>query len=198
MASTAIVLDMLMVMHDAEAFLADREARGLDRWDEVWDGVLHVAATPMIVHQEVAGGLERALYPIADALGLRALQLVSIFDEVRREQNFRIPDLVVFDLTLAEESSVVHGAQLVVEVLSPRDRSREKFPFFAMRRIPEVWLVEPRRRSIEVYVLRDDRYVRVQPDQHGVVHAPRLGLQLATIAGPRLRITAPDGTIVLV
>lgn len=52
------------------------------------------------------------------------------------------------------------GAEVVIEVLSPNDESRDKFPFFATKDVREVWLVEPKTRAIELYELRKGRYVR--------------------------------------
>ena len=83
------------------------------------------------------------------------------------------------------------GAELVVEVLSPHDESREKQPFYAARGIRESWLVEPKTRAIEVYALRQGRYVRVD-EVDGVIRSPVLGIDIAVVDGPRLRITDGD------
>ncbi len=81
-------------------------------------------------------------------------------------------------------------AELVIEVLSPYDESRDKLPFFATCGIPEVWLVDPGTRVQEVFILTAGRYVAVEPDAAGARHAPVLGLALSVAAGPKLRIAS--------
>ena len=83
---------------------------------------------------------------------------------------------------------------LAIEVLSPNDESRDKFGFYAARGVAEVWLVEPNTRALEVYVLRGSQYFISLPDANHVVHAPALDLQLAVVAGPKLRVTWAGGS----
>ena len=50
---------MTMVLADPDPdWLAERSSRGIDRWDEVWDGVLHVPPTPSTFHQFFERDLE--------------------------------------------------------------------------------------------------------------------------------------------
>jgi hypothetical protein len=48
-----------------------RRRRGADRWDEMWDGVLHVAPMPSGVMQRFNTNLFATLGPLAEARGLR-------------------------------------------------------------------------------------------------------------------------------
>jgi Uma2 family endonuclease len=72
----------------------------------------------------------------------------------------RVPDLAVFDLTtLIEQDGYIHSApQLLVEVLSPANNRREreeKLADYAAIGVPEVWLVSPEARTVEVLYLED-------------------------------------------
>ena len=40
------------------SLLDERRKTGADRWDEVWDGVLHLVPSPTIEHQDLEGALE--------------------------------------------------------------------------------------------------------------------------------------------
>jgi Uma2 family endonuclease len=194
--STAIVRAMTMVVAEPDPdWLADRSERGIDRWDEVWDGVLHVPPTPSTYHQFFERDLEIALLPLARAHGLEAIHQVSVLDPDKGLKNYRTPDLVIAQRDTFSRRGAEGYAELVVEILSPNDESREKFPFYAARRIPEYWIVDPITREIEVYLLRGDVYFAVAPNRDGVILAPRLGLELQVVEGPKLRITWADGNV---
>jgi len=195
MPSPAIVQPMTMVLTDPDPeWLEQRRQWGIDRWDEVWDGVLHVPPTPSTPHQDFEFELHSALRPIARALGLRTFQQVSVIDPGKGLKNYRTPDVVIAAPDDISKRAIEGHAELVVEVLSPNDESRKKFEFYAARKIPEYWIVDPETREIEVYVLRDDTYFGVLPNQDGSITAPRLGLELRVVDGPKLRITWANGS----
>jgi len=138
-----------------EKYLAQRHSWGADRWDEVWDGVLHMPPFPMFEHELVASALLVALTPLAKRCGLVAVAAALL----EHEKNYRKPDLTLGRLDQTSERGF-EGAELVIEVLSPNDESRDKFPFFAKLGVREVWLVEPKTRAIELYLLRNGVYMR--------------------------------------
>jgi len=70
----------------------------------------------------------------------------------------RVPDLAVFELaTLVEQDGYIHSApQLLVEVLSPSNNRREreeKLGDYATLGVPEVWVVSPEARTVEILYL---------------------------------------------
>jgi len=179
------------------AWLEERARRGNDHRDEVWDGVLHVVPPVSTAHQSFEGDLAyEVLRPIAKRLGLVALCELDVFGPSKRgrKKNYRIPDVLVADREHVSERGVEQRAELVIEVLSPHDESREKFGFYAECGIPEYWLVDPITRAIEVHVLRDGAY-QLQPTRDdGTIEAPRLALTLRVIDGPKLRIDWDGGS----
>jgi len=80
-----------------------------------------------------------------------------------------------------------------VEILSPRDESRDKLPFYAGRGVREVWLIDPVTRQVEVFALQGGDY-RVVPVIDGAIRSPALALELRVVAGPRLRLV--DGAFI--
>jgi Uma2 family endonuclease len=76
----------------------------------------------------------------------------------------RIPDLAVFELaTVVERDGYIYSApQLLVEVLSPSNNRREreeKLADYASLGVPEVWVISPEARTVEVLYL-EDNYLR--------------------------------------
>lgn len=190
MASTAILdrMQALVIDPDPE-WLEQRRLMGGDRWDEVWEGVLHVVPTPTSVHQRFELDLAIALREPVRARGLVLCTQLAIY---LGEKNYRTPDITILPESEIREIGCT-TADIVIEVLSPRDESRKKLAFYAAHGISEVWLVEPVSRTTEVYVLRGDQYYVALPNRAGVVEAPRLGLELSVVEGPRLRLAWDGG-----
>jgi Uma2 family endonuclease len=170
-----------------EEFLAERARWGAGRRDEVWAGVLHMVPEPTIAHVDFEFALHVALKPIVERRGLRIHQGAAIRDPAVSWSNYRKPDLIVAHPANESEAAVDGPAEVVIEVLSPNDESRDKFSFYASRGVREIWLVDPKTRAFEVHALAGDSYEVVGPAD-GVVRAPALGVELELVAGPQLCI----------
>jgi Uma2 family endonuclease len=175
------------------SWLEERRRCGADRWDEVWDGVLHVPPEPSFFHQRLESRLVEVFGPLARARGLEALVTFSILDPRNHDRNYRTPDVVVLDPSLAIPRGTEGPVELVVEVLSPHDESRDKFAFYAERGVKEIWLVDPESRAHEIYLLRGSSYFAVLAERSGVTRAPALDLELSIAAGPKLRVAWVHG-----
>lgn len=131
---------------------------------EVIRGVLYVTATPTRIHQYVVGELFSLLRRVVRRRRL-GLVLFAPFD-IRLPD--RIADPVEPDLMFFrkgneprnEEDSYFQGVpDLVAEVLSPSTRRRDQRIKFAAYRdagVPEYWIVDPKTRTMVVYVLSHD------------------------------------------
>ena len=184
-----------LILQMPEHWIAERRMTGEDSRDEVWDGVLHVSPQPTTTHQGLGIALLDALKALADARGWRRFYETSVYDPDPARQNWRVPDVSLVAPEYLAERGIESRAELVVEILSPHDESRDKFEFYARCGIPEVWLIDPHTRVPEVYVLTGAAYVTVQPDAAGALHAPLLGLELSVSAGPKLRILSRAGSV---
>lgn len=193
MTSPAILTVMHALLRDPSLeMLQERHRLGHDRLDEVWDGVLHMVPTPGATHQAFARKLFLFLHS-------RVRDGYQIFYELglylsADESNYRVPDLVIAADADVAERGVEQHAELVVEVLSKNDMSRDKLPFYAACNVKEVWLIDPKSREHEIYVLRGGQYFAATSDRGGTAHAPLFGLDFQTIDGPKLRVTAADGS----
>jgi len=180
------------VTHEVtEAFLEERRRRGQDKKDELWDGVLHMVPPPASRHGSVTNALHHALHAIARRRGLRSFgESTGVFAPRADGADYRIPDASV---VRPEQVSTrgVEGAVLVVEVLSPRDESRAKLPFYAARQIPEVWMLDPMTYALELLGLEGGTYAPVPATADGWT-SPQLGVTLQHTPGPALVLIDGD------
>jgi Uma2 family endonuclease len=140
-----------------------------NRLVELSDGKLVVPDRATDPHQLAVGELFASMRTFVRASALGYLRVAPL--PVRLwPGKFREPDIAF----LSREHGDRRGEQfwgvpdLVVEVISARtDRSsgtertdrREKFEEYALAGISEYWLVDPNRRTIEVYFLREGVYL---------------------------------------
>ena len=129
--------------------IARRQRLGLDLHDEVWDGVYIMAPAADNEHQELGTDLGWVFVEAIKRAGLgRCTQNVNISD--RRddwEKNYRCPDVAVFlNGTQAEDCGTFWfgGPDVAVEIVSPRDRTRKKLPFYEKVGTRELLIVDRR------------------------------------------------------
>ena len=140
-----------------DELLARRRASGLDRLDEVWEGVRHMVPAPSGEHADIAQQLAVALDGLARAAGLfPAMHEVNVGVS---EHDYRVPD---GGLHRQRPRGVWHAtAALAVEILSPDDESWDKLPFYARHGVDEVLIVDPRERAVHWLGLTDGAYAPI-------------------------------------
>lgn len=140
---TLLITDPLI----EEGILADRKARGIDQFDEVWDGVYVMAAMANDEHQYLVKELTAIICSCVDWQKLGQTRPgVNISDRRDNWQsNFRIPDVAVFlnDTTAENRDTFWYGGpDFAVEIVSSGDRSREKLDFYASVGTRELLLID--------------------------------------------------------
>ncbi len=144
--------------------LDERRRRGVDRWDEMWEGVLHMPPAPSRDHQDFEHQLHAWLRQTwARPLGNRVHHQINLAMFGGWPDNYRIPDLLLLrpDRFHIDHNVYFEGAPTVaVEIHSPGDEAREKLEFFAELRSPEVWIIDRDSRLLELFTLQDDDYHR--------------------------------------
>ena len=158
---------------------------------EVIRGVLYVTATPTNVHQYVVGEVFALLRQFVRRRRL-GLVLLSPYD-IRLPERIADPvqpDLIFFrkgNEPEGETSSFQGVPDLVVEVLSPRTRRRDrtvKLEAYQDAGIAEYWIVDPRLQTVVVYGLSEDRARYVELARGGAGESVRS----AVLAGLKVKV----------
>lgn len=174
-----------------EAFLEERRRNGQDKKDELWEGVLHMVPPPSPKHNRFSVNLYNALTAVAARRGLEAYpDPTGIYAPDLDPKSWRVPDVALARSEQVSERGL-EGAVLAVEVLSPRDESYKKFPFYARVGLSEVWIMDPQTREPELFSIVDGAFVALHPTG-GIHRSPLLGVTLEVIGGPLLRLRDGD------
>lgn len=181
---------MKVLLLDApQAMLDERRRLGHDVRDEMWDGVLHVVPPPGGPHQRLNTELVLVLGRLAKSRGLIPHMETGLF---RGLEDYRVPD----QLYCREEhlsGRGVEGAELVVEIRSPRDETYEKLDFYSAIGVHEVLVVHPDDRKVELFRAVGGRLLPVQASRAGGLSAETLGVEFRTVEG-RLVLTWAEGS----
>lgn len=144
--------------------IARRRRLGIDRWDEVWKGVYVMAPSADNQHFDISNDFQSIFTIVIKWPGLgRCVSGVNISD--RKEEwrkNFRCPDTAVFlNGTIAEDCGEFWfgGPDFAVEIVSPRDRTRKKIPFYEKVGTRELLIVDRRPWRLSLLRLIDGKLV---------------------------------------
>lgn len=137
---------------ELEALIQRRKQQGLDRFDEVWEGVYHLAPAAHPAHGYVDHALAVLLHPYASRAGLVGTGPFNL----GTSEDYRVPDHG-YHRSLPRDIWVSTAA-VVVEVLSPDDETYDKLTFYARHDVTEIIIADPRERSIRCLRLRGGDY----------------------------------------
>jgi Uma2 family endonuclease len=130
---------------------------------EVVNGVLYMTPSPSWSHQEVAFEIASYLRTHIRTAGLGGVFMAPVDVELAPEDVFQ-PDVVVLLKASREKLKgrhIVGAPDLVVEVVSPGSATmdrHDKYVAYAQAGVPEYWIVEPGTQTVEVLVLKGERY----------------------------------------
>lgn len=159
-----------------EALLEERRRLGLDRRDEVWDGVVHMAPSPSRVHSRIQVDLIQILAPLAKRRQLELFVEFDMMDPVKGEQDYRQPDVTIAEPARTSSRAIQPGAHVAIEIVSANEDPRAKLPFYARQRVQEVWLVDPRAKTFELF-----RGETIVASDRGVVRSAALQVELSIV-----------------
>ena len=176
--------------------LEARAQTGVDRWDEMWEGVLHMPPAPNREHQDVGLALGSWLrIHWAIPLGNRVHAQINLASPGGWPNNYRIPDLLLLtpDRFEIDRNEYFEGPPtVVVEVRSPGDETIEKMPFYAKLGVPEMWIIDRHTKVPELYVLREAQYQRQPPDADGWLRSAATGILLRAEPDNKLAVQLAD------
>ena len=157
-ASSMRVLALDSSLPEIEALLEARRISGIDRSDEMWDGVLHLSPHSSFRHARLSQQLAELLGPPARGVGL--IPAIAEFNLGDSDQDYRVPDGGLVRDRI--DHLFVPTAALVIEIRSPNDESWEKLPFYAAHGVDEVLIVDPESREVHWLRLADSAYVTTE------------------------------------
>ena len=143
---------------------------------EILDGILIVSPSPIPVHQRAIGRIYRLL---DDRCPPDHEAFVTPLDWQPDNRTSLEPDVLVVATDRIGPKNIQQNPAIVVEVLSASSRRYDrllKFGRYAEAGIPQYWIVDPARPSVEVYDLDEQGEYRLV--------ASGSGDESVTVAGP--------------
>jgi len=132
------------------------------KWDdsiryELIDGVAYAMAAPSRLHQKISGEIFRQLSNFLKGKQCEAYAApfdvrlnVDSYDDIVVQ-----PDLlVVCDESKHDGQSVIGAPDFIIEILSPKNTKHDtdlKYRLYQKAGVKEYWIVNPFRRTVEVY-----------------------------------------------
>ena len=143
-----------------KALIRKRSAAKANHHDEVWNGVYVVSPDPDNEHFDVSAELSHVVkLALGNPKGVRVHGGGNISDrEEDWTKNYRCPDMCVFLPGNPARDMKTHwigGPDFAVEILSPGDRARKKFGFYAKVGVREVLLIGRKPWMLELHRLED-------------------------------------------
>jgi Uma2 family endonuclease len=142
----------------------ERDDPNVNRYDEVWQGVLVVAPLPNDDHQEIVLDLGSAFKSIVNRnAGDRVFPGINVSDrDAEWLSNYREPDVAVYLATNPAKNSGTHwvgGPDLAVEIVSPGEDPHDKLDFYAKVNTREVLIVDRNPWRLELYQLQGGKLI---------------------------------------
>lgn len=154
------------------------------KWDEMWEGVLHVPPMPNRIHQDfeldLAAYLKRVWAKPRGNRVCHGVNLTTPADAANWTHNYRVPDIVLLtpDRFPIDKNEYMAGAPLVViEIRSPGDETYEKLPFYGNLGVPEVWVFDRDTKAPELRTLTPAGYEVIPPGPDGWHRSPAAGVE---------------------
>ncbi|TEU15100.1 MAG: Uma2 family endonuclease [Anaerolineales bacterium] len=149
-----------------------------DTWAEWVDGKVVMVSPAATKHQLITGLLLQIMNIYAETRNLGQVLSAPFLMHLPDVPSGREPDLLFVahaHLDRLKETYLDGPADLVVEIVSPESRARdrgEKFYEYEAAGVGEYWLIDPDRQQAEFYRLSaDGRYRLFTADAEGIYHS---------------------------
>jgi Uma2 family endonuclease len=160
-----------------------------DTIEEVVNGEIRVMPPNKLPHADIVENLRDIIGSQLDRQSFRIF-CTNFGLVIRRDPlTSRVPDLAVFRRSnMVVVDGYIHSApELTVEVLSPANRWTErveKLRDYEALGVPEVWVVSPEARTIEVLLLKESKLTTVSALREGVLQPtqfPEVAVDIASV-----------------
>ena len=132
-----------------------------DKRYEIIEGELFMVPAPIPYHQDIFRSLFRVLTDYAQSKNLGKVYSAPI-DVVLSDENIVQPDILFISkqrLSIITEKNIQGAPDLVVEILSPGTAEKDKIlkrKLYAKFGVKEFWLVDGKKKEIEVLSLQEE------------------------------------------
>lgn len=187
-----------------ERLIEERRNAGVDRFDEVWEGIYVITPPVDDEHQDLVTGISAKLRSAIQEDSRGLVRAGTNISDQREDWTFndRCPDVAVFLNETQAENCDTHwygGPDFAVEIVSPGDRTREKLDFYAKVGTRELLIVDRDPWALELYRLEDGKLVqagRSTTDDSSMLDSRVLPVTWRLVSGetrPQIEITYTDG-----
>jgi Uma2 family endonuclease len=157
---------------------------------EILTGDLFVTPAPTPRHQSISKEIEFYLITCLEKYGMGRVFHAPI-DVVFADNTIAQPDILFIAqerFSIIGECFIQGAPDLIIEILSPSTRRRDiriKSALYAQFNVPHYWIVDPDLECIELFQLKEQRYVSIakfsKPDILVSETFPRLRIPLAEV-----------------
>jgi Uma2 family endonuclease len=160
-----------LLIRDAGLFdhlIQERKRKGIDLYDEVWEGTYVMPSMPTNAHQKLLDDLGDMLTEVVKRgkLGDK-YQGANVSDRRKGwKHNYRVPDMVVVLNNSRAVDCGTHfcgGPDFLVEIESPGDDTEEKVPFYGKIGVRELLIIHRDKRTLRLLRLEGEELVLVKP-----------------------------------
>jgi Uma2 family endonuclease len=151
-----------------DQLIQERKRKGIDLYDEVWEGMYVMPSMPTNAHQLLVGDLDDVFREVTKKAGLGQTYPGANVSDRRKgwEHNYRVPDLLVVLNNSRAVDCGTHffgGPDFLVEIQSPGDDTEEKVPFYGRIGVRELLIVHRDKRTLRLLRLEGEELVLVKP-----------------------------------
>jgi Uma2 family endonuclease len=150
-----------------DQLIQDRKRKGIDRYDEVWEGMYVLPSMPTNAHQKLLDDLGDILTEVVKRGRLgNKYQGANVSDRRKGwDHNYRVPDMVVVLRNSRAIDCCTHlfgGPDFLVEIQSPGDDTEEKVPFYGKVGVRELLIIHRDKRTLRLLRLEGEELVLVK------------------------------------
>ena len=146
-----------------------------DTWAEWVNGEVIMLSPASNRHQDLSDFLAFIMRAFSETHNLGVVRSAPFQMKLKDVQRGREPDVLFVakeHLNRLKETYLDGPADLVIEIISPESRLRdrgEKFAEYELGGVREYWLIDPEEKRADFFILGDDgRYERCKPDSQGI------------------------------
>lgn len=144
-----------------------------ERLELIEGDIYQITTTPSTLHQKISSLLLKEIFK---TLGEQPCQVFHApFDvrlpkkEMDNQQIFTVvqPDIcIICDHTKLDDMGCIGAPDLIIEILSPGNTSKEmknKFEAYEESGVREYWLIEPQDKAVLIFVLENGKFIGKRP-----------------------------------